>query len=72
MCMQHFLIKVEEVITSQGNENRSHLAKKAASYSDNKKISKNTKQKTGHQRTHNSEKIMNALRVTNNFFKQTY
>ena len=43
MCMQHFLIKVEEVITSQGNENRSHLAKKAASYSDNKKISKNTK-----------------------------
>ena len=26
--MQHFLIKVEKVITSQGNENKSHLGNK--------------------------------------------
>lgn len=25
MCMQHFFIKTEKVITAHGNENRSHL-----------------------------------------------
>ena len=33
---------------------------------------KNDPWKGNHSSTHNSEKIMNALRVTNNFFKQTY
>lgn len=38
MCVQHFLTKVEKVITSQGNENRSHLGNKLLLNSDNLKI----------------------------------
>lgn len=73
MCIQHFFIKIEEVITSQGNENRSHLGQQAASYSDKKNVLKNTKQ----------EKTVISMQVTmknnnvhaviiNNFSKQTY
>lgn len=41
--MQHFLIKIEEVITSQGNEKQKPSGKQAASYSDNNKRAQNRK-----------------------------
>lgn len=67
MCMQHFFIKVEEVITSQGNENRRHLGNKLLlkSYKENLKEHKTTKK--CNQRANNNEKITYIFVTTNNF-----
>lgn len=72
MCMQHFFIRVEKVITSQGNENRSHLGHKLL-LTAIKKFWGAQNRKKCNQWANNNEKTNNVCDLTiYNFLKQTY
>lgn len=79
--MYYFFIKVEKVVTSQGNKNRSHLFLFIVSFikghklldRDNKKTWRNTKWKKGNQLANNNEKNNNVCVLTiRNFLKQAH